>query len=187
MVVESRNGTVPSPGSGGMAADLRCFSGVDEDGVGDKMARPAGGQVHFHRAGTSEPGCAHQQVHAAALDGLLAPAAKALHDGALALPHSHHVNRNRAGLHAVVGGAPGQVGHAGAGYHRLGRRAAHVHAGAAHVLAFDHRRPAPGSGKSGGEGSTGLSVPDNERVIALFVSHCYASCSALATAWAVMA
>lgn len=38
-----------------------------------------------------------------------------------------------------------------------------------------------------GEGPIGLSVPDYDRVIVLFVSHCHASYIALATAWAVMA
>jgi hypothetical protein len=37
------------------------------------------------------------------------------------------------------------------------------------------------------EGPTGLSVPDNDHVIALFASHCHTSYIALATAWAVMA
>jgi hypothetical protein len=52
------------------------------------------------------------------------------------------------------------------------------------VLPFDHRGSVPGAGKSRGEWRTGLPVPDNDRVVVLFLSHCHASCIALATAWA---
>ena len=42
-----------------------------------------------------------------------------------------------ASVHAVVGGPASQVGDTSAGHHCLRRSAALIHAGAAHVIAFD--------------------------------------------------
>ena len=63
------------------------------------------------------------------------------------------------GPDAVVGRAPGQVGDARARHHRLGGRAAHVDAGAAHVLALDQRVRRPAAASCG----RGARRPDRRR------------------------
>src|SRR3712207_535569 len=69
---------------------------------------------------------------------------------------------------AVVGRAPVEVGHLRAGDHRLGRGAALVDAGAAHVLPLDERDPASCLRQGGGERDAALAGPDHDSVVVLF-------------------
>ena len=74
-------------------------------------------------------------------------------------------------LDAVVGAAPGEVGHPGARHHGLGGRTALVDAGAADVLALDQRRPPPAPGQRGGEGTAGLAGADDDGIVPLGSAH----------------
>jgi hypothetical protein len=95
-------------------------------------------QQHLDRLGAGETSLTQDQVQSlGALDALLAATAKALDNVTLALADCFHIHRHRVGLHAIVGGSPGQVGYPRTGDHRLGGRAALVDAGTAQVLAFN--------------------------------------------------
>jgi len=70
-----------------------------------------------------------------------------------------------AGMHAVVGGAAGEVGGAGAGDHGLGGGAAFVDAGSADVLTLDQGDVPSGLGECAGERATALAGADDDGVV----------------------
>jgi hypothetical protein len=98
-------------------------------------------------------------------DPLVEAVDRLLDDGILARLHRLHVDADRPDLDAVVGGAPGDVGGAGARHQGLGRDAAIVDAGAAKVLALDQHRLHAGFGEADGERRCGLAAADDDRVV----------------------
>ena len=97
-----------------------------------------------------------------------AAVAEVIHDVPLALAHFGHVDGYRTVVDAVVRRAAVQVGRPGAGYHRLGRRTAHVYAGAAHVFPLDERGLASGLASALGERVPALAGPYHDGVVVLF-------------------
>jgi hypothetical protein len=79
--------------------------------------------------------------------------------------HALHVDaRGAVHQHAVVGRAPRHVRRVGARHHRLGGRAAVVHAGAAELVPLHHGDFHAGTGEARSEGRPGLAGADDEGV-----------------------
>src|SRR5215210_6395444 len=146
---------------------------VDEDVVGGQLEHLAVAvQVDPKLLGTAKGGFAHQQVEAlSVLDAPLVAAPKALHNVPLALAHLVHVDAYRAVLYTVVRRTAVKVGDLRTCHHRLGRGAALVDAGAAHVFALDERGLAPGLGERAGERHAALASADHDGVIVLRFCH----------------
>ena len=147
----------------------RSITGVDEHvPTGGQPPASGGVQVHLDRHGPAEASLAKDQFDAiGALDAALSAVAEAIHNIAFPLPYARHVHADRACPDTVVGRAAREVGHPGAGDHRLGRRAAHVDARSAHVLAFDQRRSVACPGQRGRQRSAGLAGAKHDGVVAL--------------------
>src|SRR5262249_15306040 len=103
--------------------------------------------------------------------GLLGALSKALVDLLFALPDPGEIDRDAAGLHAVIACPPGKVGHARAGDHGLGRRSAVVDAGSSDILFFDDGRLEPRSPQDHREGLSSLAGAEDDRVIGSFRWH----------------
>src|SRR5262249_36148721 len=94
------------------------------------------------------------------------------HDTVLARDHFLHVDANVARVDAKGWRAAGMLRDAGAGQHRLRRRAAVIDAGAAQELLLDHCHALPEVGELVSEGTAPLSRADDDRVE---VSHEYSA------------
>src|SRR5260370_38132431 len=81
-------------------------------------------------------------------------ATRALHDALFALAYGLHIDRDGAGVDAVVRATPGQMGYARAGDHGLGGGTSHVDTGTAEVAALDERHCPPGLREGDGEESS---------------------------------
>ena len=101
------------------------------------------------------------------LQPLLTSRAEVIDDGLLAAADFGHVDGHRPAVHAVFGRAPGQVGDAGGGDHRLGRRATDVDASAPDVRLFDDRRSTAGGGQVQGQWFACLPGAQDNRVKSL--------------------
>ena len=84
--------------------------------------------------------------------------------GVGARPHARHVDADRPGDDAEVGGAAREVRGVGAGDQRLGRHAAGVHAGAAEQLPLDERDRHARGGQPPGQRRTGLARAHDDGV-----------------------
>jgi hypothetical protein len=123
-------------------------------------------QIHRDAHSADEAGLPEDELDIGGfLQTLLAPAAEAPDDHALALEDAAHVDLDGAGFHAVVRPAPRQIRDAPARHHRFGGRAADVDAGAADVLALDHRDLPAGASKCDGERLAGLAGADDDCVV----------------------
>src|ERR1700733_443638 len=105
------------------------------------------------------------------VEALLAAVAKAVHDVALALPHAFHVDADGSGVHAIAGAPPRQRRHARAGDHGFRRRATLVHAGSAHMLAFDQCGSNPGLRERPAQRRSPLAGADDDRVVSIGLIH----------------
>src|SRR6266851_5898398 len=113
---------------------------IDYDALAPELARATAFQFHDDALRALESGLAEDQFDIGGfLERLLNVVAEALDHAALALVHPTHVHRHGTGADAVIFRAPSEISDASAGQHGLGRRAADVDAGAADVLALDHR------------------------------------------------
>src|SRR6266851_3747588 len=105
-------------------------------------------------------------------DAVLAARAEVVDALALALTHPYHIHLHGAGgVHAVVGAAPREIGHPRARYHRFGRRAALVDAGAADMLPLDDGRFLARPRERRAEWPARLPRPDDDRVELLYIRH----------------
>src|SRR5262249_36339314 len=90
---------------------------------------------------SGKPGIPENQIEVCSgLEPPLAAVAEAVHYRLLALPDPREVDTDRSGSDTVVSTAAGEIGHACACHHRLGRSTALVDAGPAYVHALPQRR-----------------------------------------------
>ena len=168
LVVERVNAVQP-----GDRRHARPGPGVDEDVPGGQHPCVAAMSLDgdFHRP--AEPGVAHHELERLVpFHPLPASRAPRLDDVALALADDRQVHLDGTGPHAVVGGTAGQVRHAGAGHHGLGRRAARNDAGAADPLGFfDDRRLPAGLGERARQRLPALPRADDD-CVELFRHQC---------------
>jgi hypothetical protein len=140
-------------------------AGVDEDCIGRERPHATVLERHFDDPGRGEAAIPEDELD---ILGLLQPTlssrSEVVHNGLLALADLGHVHGHRTTAHAEVGGAPGQVGDAGAGDHGLGGRAPHVDASAADVLPFDDRGPAASAPQVQSEWFSRLAGAQDDRV-----------------------
>src|SRR5262249_11780428 len=121
---------------------------------------------------SGKPGIPENQIEVCSgLEPPLAAVAEAVHYRLLALPDPREVDTDRSGSDTVVSTAAGEIGHACAGHHRLGRSTALVDAGPAYVHALHERRPSAGLSKSPSQRHCRLSSADDERVVVLHICH----------------
>ena len=162
-------------------AELRhgtVVEGVHGLQAGDGGPRGAGADVDHHRRGAmARPphvdleGADEARVAAHQADpvsgggqALLDALAPLPHDRILARDDGGEVDRHRTRAHTQLARAAGDVRGPGAGHHRLGGRAARVHAGAAQLLALGEQDPASGLGQARGQGHSRLSGADHDHV-----------------------
>ena len=107
----------------GREGKFATFGGADDDGFGAGERSLSVNQVEIFGLG----------------DAALVAGAERDHDVAFAFADAFHGNAQVAGLDAVLGTPAGEIGHAAAGDHGLGGRAAFIDAGAADVNFFDER------------------------------------------------
>ena len=160
--VESRASTESSPAMAGRAGRqpvlMKMVSAVSV------RAPPALSVTSTTLGAVKRPSPKMSSTLSACLQPTLARRAEVVDDGLLAPADLRHVHGYRTAAHAVVGGAPGQVGDAGAGDHGLGRRAADIDARAADVLPFDDRGPATGAAQVQGQWFSRLAGAQDDRV-----------------------
>ena len=133
--------------------------------IGRQRPRATGLERHFDDLGRREAAFTEDELDVfGLLQPTLPPRSEVVHDGLLASADLRHVHGHRTAAHAVLGGAPGQVGDAGTGDHGLGGRAPHIDAGAADVLPFDDRGPATGAGQVQGQRFSRLAGAQDDRV-----------------------
>ena len=139
----------------------RAAADVDED-----LRRLQDRAVDLDRVRADEAGMAPDQAQVLRPADPLVEAFDRLADHrVLARLHRLHVDAHRPGIHPPVGGAPGDVGGAGARDQGLGRDAAVVDAGAAEVLALDERGLHARFGQAHRERRCGLAAADHDRVV----------------------
>ena len=160
-------GTLSRPSIGGLGPGAY----IEEDFAGGQPERLATGQAHFELLRTGEGGLAPDQVHAGSFEASLVTGAEALHHFALALAHLDHIDGDWPVVYAVVRRTAVEVSHLRAGDHGLGRGAAHVDAGAAHVLALHDRRIASGTGQGASQRVAALAGAYNDGVVVLCRCH----------------
>ena len=90
------------------------------------------------------------------LDASLAAVAKAVHDIALALSDTFHIDANVAGVNAVIGASARQVGDATAGDHRLGGSASLIDTGPADMFPLNQSSANAGFSQCGAKRRAGL-------------------------------
>ena len=148
-------------------------TGVDEDQVGRQLLLGVAVAGDTETARSGEGGRAANEIEPLGrFDPFLATGAEGLDDLPLALPDDRLIDRDRAGLDPVIGAAAGEPGHAGAGHHGLGRRAAVIDAGAADLVPLDQGGPSSGPGQCGREGTAALTGADDDRVVVGRRCHC---------------
>jgi hypothetical protein len=141
---------------------------VYKHALGTQLDRITVVEPNLEFPGACKAGFAADQIQVlGVIEALLASAAEAVRDIALAPSHLDHVHVHGAVLDAVVGGAAVKVGYLRAGDHRLGRGTALVDAGAADVLAFYDRRLASCAREGPGKWVATLARADNDGVVVL--------------------
>ncbi|CAM3386767.1 hypothetical protein SARU107417_07980 [Salinibacter ruber] len=151
-------------------------AGVDHNAVRREGAGPAvigvAVERNLHGVRIDEPAVALNEVQGVFFfDAASASRPKHADDVALALADRLQVDTHVAGLHAVVPGAAGEVGHAGAGDHGLGGRAAPVDTRAPHVPPFEEGDVVAGFGDGAGEGPAALTGADDDEVVGDWICH----------------
>ena len=96
---------------------------------------------------------------------VLEAAARALYNGLFALADGLQINRNGAGVDAVVRATSCQSGHPRAGNHRFRGGTAHIDADPAKVVALDERHLLACLREGNGEESASMTGPDHNRII----------------------
>src|SRR5664280_1814869 len=131
---------------------------VDEDLPGGECELAAVFLPDEQRLSAGETGLAEDQLKVRRFfDASLAAIAKAVHDIALALPNTFHVDTDVSGANAIISASPRQIRDAGAGDHGLGGSASLIDAGTADMFAFDESGVHPGFSQGRGKRCTGLS------------------------------
>src|ERR1017187_1688424 len=104
-------------------------------------------------------------------DASLAASAKAVHDIALALPDTLHVDADVSGVNTIISASPRQIRDAGAGDHGLRGSAPFIDAGAADMFALDECGAHPGFSQGCAKRCTGLPRADHNGIELLRSSH----------------
>src|SRR5260370_7877286 len=146
---------------------------VEDDERRGEGPHPAVAQAHRERLWLREARLAEEQLNPRRLfDAVLAARAEVVDDLALALAHPYHIHlHGAAGVHAIVGATPREIGHPRARHHRFGGRAALVDAGAADMRALDDGRFLAGPRERRAEWPARLPRPDDDRVELLYFRH----------------
>src|SRR5262249_19905748 len=113
----------------------RAATAVDEHQIGSDCPRAAPGlcRADLQLLLSGKPGIPANQIEVCGgLEPPLAAVAEAVHYRLLALPDPREVDTDRSGSDTVVSTAAGEIGHACACHHRLGRSTALVDAGPAY-------------------------------------------------------
>src|SRR5664280_557603 len=130
---------------------------VDEDSLGGECSLAALSLPDKQGLGAGKTGFAEDQLKVRSLfDASLAAIAKAVHDIALALPNTSHIDADVSGANAIISASPRQIRDAGAGDHGLRGSAPFIDAGAADMFAFDESGVHPGFSQGRGKRCTGL-------------------------------
>src|SRR5271169_2703991 len=175
--VEIRNALQPFERRHGRAA-----AGVDEKFVGSESALRAVLQADLNGARAGEAGFAEKKIEIGSFfDMGLVAIAEVVDDVALALPNAAQINRDAAGVNAVIRAASREVGDAPACDHRLGGSATLVDASAANVCALHESRPQTCIGKSLAKRRSGLAGTNNDGLIVVRCAHEWSSVSWLST------
>ena len=121
--------------------------------------------------GAHERGFTPQHGHPRLCHALLGGGPETRYEVTLALAHPDHIDRDRAGVHAVLSRTAHQMRDARAGSDRLGRCAAHIDTGAAHIFPLHQRRLPTHRGQLHRQRLARLACPNNHRIIMLDLVH----------------
>src|SRR5580692_12275601 len=121
-------------------------------------------------------GFAEQEIKIGSFyDARLAAVAKAVNNVALTLANANQVNGDAASADAVIRATPRKIGDAPARHHRLGGRAAFIHAGSADVCALHERRAPSGIGQGLAQRRAPLARADDDGLVVIRCAHEWSS------------
>src|ERR1019366_4648704 len=173
--VQLHDGSAVQKGYGLQAVECRhrgTRTCVDEDLPGGECKLAAVFLPDEQRLSAGETGLAEDQLKMCRFfDASLAAIAKAVHDIALALPNTFHVDADVAGVNAIISASPRQISDAGAGDHGLSGSASHIYAGTADLFALDECGAHPGFSQGCAKRCTGLPRADHNGIELLRSSH----------------
>src|ERR1035438_392683 len=159
--VQLHDGSAVKKGYGLQAVECRhrgTRTCVDEDLLRSECKLAAVFLPDEQRLSAGETGLAEDQLKICRLcNASLAASAKAVHDIALALPDTLHVDADVSGANAIISASPRQIRDAGAGDHGLRGSAPFIDAGTADMFALDESGVHPGFSQGRGKRCTGLS------------------------------
>src|SRR5215470_8875278 len=147
-------------------------AGIDNNQWRGELSRLAAVEMDLKRLWGEKMGLALEQIQPwRRLETALEVAARARDDALFALAHGPQIDRNGAGVDAVVSASPCQVGEACAGDHRFGGGTAHVDTGPADVVALNERHVAACLREGDGQESAAPTAPEHNRIIGCGVWH----------------